>query len=582
MTTVAENVGSAHVRWLFAGAFSPLVNGKVIKISRNNYTECLSEAITDVVVEVRDRLGADDIRKFSLRCDGLATFKLANVVDRISMLKELQILAQNLVSTDPNKRPSANQAVATVIELIGEGRLAQELDKALTPPPAKESTAATSNTAVSSEPEATISKSDSKSSSSPSSAAGGDNVLDRIFAQVKSKQATKDAAANAVGSFVSALRQTDATTSSNKSSYSLNSTPGRNGRNIIEDAIYATAADILRSPTLNALEAVWRGVKLVIDETPRENDLEITLFDTPTPCTATAIESALATDRAEWPDAVFILDPIPDIEAVEALAELMASISIPVVTTVADEVFAVALSASGMRKPEDVIKALGPEWARFRSNELSRWVCACANQVVVHEEGQGPTRRKVLASPVFAAAAMLTASYRDTGLFGRVFGPTGSIKTPATHTLREGNFEAMLPVNRFVPTTMQADLAAGGVLALGSPKNSDKVIASSWPTMSASPDAVGLPAQIITGRVVRFALWVRDQIPPGSAESDIKEIFEQAAGVFLFPGISEGAFLDAQVLPDQNGAPRVVHLNVEVRAALAGTSVHLGFDVPLN
>ena len=45
------------------------------------------------------------------------------------------------------------------------------------------------------------------------------------------------------------------------------------------------------------------------------------------------------------------------------------------------------------------VKVLGPAWARFRSNELARWVCACGNSVVLGAEGQGATKREVLGSP---------------------------------------------------------------------------------------------------------------------------------------------------------------------------------------
>ncbi len=557
MTKQLDSSSTAHVRWLFAGAMSPTPRGTLTRVSRHDFTERMLAAELKLTATVSDRLGAEEKRIFEVSCDGLAAFKLAGLVERVPLLRNLRDLSADLGSADPARRPSAEQAIAKIIELVDDGRLAADVRKALTPPAAKAASAPAS-----------------------APAARGEGALDRIFAQVHDKEPSRASAASAVDSFVEVARQGDGTSGAEK--YSLSSASARAARAAIEEAVYGTAADLLRTPELLRLEAAWRGLKLVIDETPRESGLEVMVLDTEVGALPSCLEAALSPDREEWPDAVFVLDAMADVDQVSSLAELSSSLNIPVLVTPPEELFATALHATGGRKPDELVKALGPAWLAFRGNELSRWVCWCGNRVVLFGEGQGSTKRVVLGSPAFAAAAMLTASYRDTGLFGRVFGPAGGIKAPAVHSVNGGHGEVMLPVERFAPASLQAELAAVGLLALGSPKNSDKVVASSWPTLSGSPDAIGFPAQIITGRVVRFALWVRDQIAPGTEEADIKTVFEQAAMVFLFPGINEGAFLDAKVVGGEGGSARAVHLDVTVRAALAGSSVQLGFDIPLN
>jgi type VI secretion system protein ImpC len=591
MSNRIESSAAAHVRWLLVGAFSPAPGGTLTRVSRHNFTEALGTANLSLSLSVPDRLGADERRSLALHWDSLAVFKLAGVIERVPTLASLRALAEDLGSSDPARRPSGDKAVERIIELVGDGRLAAAVRGALTPaatqPPAP-AASTSAGAAGQSAPRAAggATRPEAAPAQPAGAEAGGEaastgSAIDRIFSQARTQgaQADRTGAASSVGNFVDAVRRSGGADSGG---YSLGTAAARAARRAVEDAVYATAADLLRADAVSAVEAAWRGVKLILDESPREEDLEISLLDVLMGSIPGAIEAALPADRAEWPDAVFVVDPMTDIDRIEAAAELMAGLSVPLVVTPSYELFAQAVQAAGMRKSEDVAKAFGPTWARFRGNELSRWVCVCGNPVVLYAEGQGETKREVLASPVLAAAAMLTASYRETGLFGKVFGPQGALKVPAVHSVKDGPSEAMLPVGLFVPASMQADLAAAGVMALGSAKNTDKVIATTWPTMSASQDAVGLPAQIITGRVVRFALWVRDQIQPQTPEPEIKAVYEQAAGLFLFPGIAEGAFLDASVVNDQNGKPCLVHLDVQVRAALAGTPVRLGFEVQLN
>ena len=94
-----------------------------------------------------------------------------------------------------------------------------------------------------------------------------------------------------------------------------------------------------------------------------------------------------------------------------------------------------------------------------------------------------------------------------------------------------------------------------------------------------------LPAQILTGRVVRFALWVRAQIPAGAGDEEVAALFEQAAQALLFPGSGEdaavGAALRAKVAPAQASGGREVRLAVSLKAREAGVPFHFAFALPL-
>jgi len=95
-------------------------------------------------------------------------------------------------------------------------------------------------------------------------------------------------------------------------------------------------------------------------------------------------------------------------------------------------------------------------------------------------------------------------------------------------------------------------------------------------------DLVPLSAQVLTGRIVRFARWVLAQIPPKSPEPEVKSLFEQAATVFLFPAANESAKLEAQVVTSKDEKSRSVVLQVSANQNLAGIPFHLGFSLPLK
>jgi hypothetical protein len=95
-----------------------------------------------------------------------------------------------------------------------------------------------------------------------------------------------------------------------------------------------------------------------------------------------------------------------------------------------------------------------------------------------------------------------------------------------------------------------------------------------------SNDVFELPAQILTGRLVRFGRWVADQVPAGSTRDEVVRLFKDAATVFLFPGLSSGAELHAGVI-DEDGTV-AARLVASVSPRLAGTPFEVGFDLPLG
>src|SRR6185369_13904208 len=123
------------------------------------------------------------------------------------------------------------------------------------------------------------------------------------------------------------------------------------------------------------------------------------------------------------------------------------------------------------------------EWAALRQDESARWVAVAANRPALITDGPGANRRTLFGNPVFAVAAMIAASYRETGTFGRLYGTNGALKGPALYEIPSGrNAGTSLPVEVFVSLESQAKLTTMGVVALGSGRNSDKITLSAAPT----------------------------------------------------------------------------------------------------
>jgi hypothetical protein len=550
--------GLTRIRWLLLGRFSPAPSGRVTRVRKGELAEAMTHARLRAAVNVRDRLGGEDRRAVELGICSLAELRLDGVVDAVPSLASLRDLAKDLASADPQKRPSPEEAVTRVVEIVGEGTLANALREVLLPkPPTGEPRSVT--------PPPKPSHDSHAEAASPEPA----TAVDKIFSKVDVEQAAGKPASSAVDSFVRLMRS-----GKDGATYRTPSSQARKARAAIEDAVYATAADVLRHPVVNVLDSAWRGAKLVLDQAPSREEVELILLDVAPDAVPGAIEEALPEEIDKWPDAVFLLDACDNPTTLASLCELAEGLNIPMVAAVSPETLE-AIAGSGTT-------ALPEGWDALRQTEASRWLSLCANRVVLAAEGIGTAERVVFGSPTLIGAAVLTASYRDTGSFGRVFGKQGALRMPATWQPRAGTAaDAMLPLEALITIDAQNSLSELGVAAFGSARNSDQIRLTRWPTVRDNKDAVPLPAQVITGRVVRFAQWVRDQLPPGVNNEDVERIFEDAASVFLFGGLSKG-FEFGAAIEQKVGHPSQLKVAVRIHPALASVPLTLVFPLSLR
>lgn len=561
---------SSHVHWLLLGSLSSAPNGRRFVLDFDGFAETVRAADLRAKVEIGAALGASRSMVVEIAFEQLKQYAMKHVLASVPVLESLRKLAEDLGGPS-SRRPSDDATVNKVIELIGDGPLAAELRRTFANEDLKDEPAP-----APAEPAPAAAK-----PSDPESALVGELLERHETRQADTKRA--------VDSFISAVL---AARGRKPASGEPPKPSNRRARELIETAVFGAVTAILEDPAVTQPEALWRGLQLVAKQAPRRSSghgsMLVEIVDTAPSGIEAAMRACLDDEPMNRPDAYFCFDRIEDPERLAALASTAEDMHAPIVVGVGPGLFGVGDPEQIMQvlrdaKP-DPTAAMPEGWADLRLDEVSRWLSVTTNDVVVAAEGAGASRRTVLGSSVFAVASMLAASYRETGGFARVLGKDGALKAPGMHEVAKGRESGTtIPTAAFLSIRAQSELAELGIIGLGSGRNSDLVALSNVPTVRGSKDAVPLPAQILTGRLVRFARWVCDQVPAGQTREQVVALFKEAATVFLFPGINSttgGAELHAGVV-DLDGAP-AIRLVANVHPRLAGIPFEVGFDLPLG
>ena len=532
---------AGHVRWLVAGPFSVTPTGRTMRVDRNGFAERFADAAAGLAE-------TPDAPPLTIR--KLSDLSLAGVLAADATLTELLQIAERL-----RKDAIPFEELEAKLE---DPELVATLRALLAP---EDSDAGSPHG---------VGSNGVGSNGAGSNGAGSGDPVEGLFAKARAPEA--GSAGGALDQFVRTIQTSRA--------------PGkakvrRQARDVVEQHVAKRAATLLTTPVLQRFEAAWRGLRLLLDHCPAKAGIVVEVLDVSLDDLPSALSERLADpDWTETPDAVFVPFAASSIDGFETLAEKAEDALVPVVVDLQPHHLGVddadALPHSlGAIEPG---KLDAPVWMRLRQSESSRWLGAVTHDIVLRTEGVGAGARHVLGSGVWAVAAMLAASYAKVGGFGAIFGGKG-VTAPGSRLLEEGRHAGLsAPTASFYPIRAQQDLARHGLIAVGSPRNRDQLVLSAAPMVRASADAVPLPAQILTGRIVRFAQWVRDQLPEGLSSEDVARTFGEAAKVFLFPGFNELARLDAKV-EDETG-DRSLRVSAQVHPLLAGIPFEIDFALP--
>lgn len=540
------------MRWLVAGALSPAPSGRRFHLTLESFGSELAHAATGLRVTVPDRLGTSDTRTFEVSFDRLRAFGLADIITTVPELRALHALREGLAGSDPLRPLTPEDAASRVAAVTGPGKLADAVAEALrkatlpNPPPP------------------------------PTPATSGDELVEALLS--RAEDGSPAAASRAVDAFLRAINPR--APASQPPAATAPVPLGKTAREAVDEALLLTARDLLSAEPVARLESTWRGLRWLLEQCSAASGIAVEVLDVTHPWLMDALEGVVSADPFERPDAIFVVDATDDVALLGKLAALGERAQLPVVAAVGASLLGVVPGELALALEEEREKV--PEaWAELRQDESARWLCAALNRVVVSSEGRGPARRTCFTSPALAVAALLAASFRDTGAFARIMGQPGGLRAPAVWELPSGRDTGLsIPTEVFLPIRAQARLEEKGVLGLGSGRNADAVLLAAAPTVYGGGYSVPLPAQLLTGRIVRFATWVRDQLPPGAGPEDVSAIFSQAAEVFLFRGATEDGQLRGELVRTESG--HGVHVTATVRPEHAGTRFQLAFTLPLR
>jgi len=530
--------GESRVHWLVVGPVTPNPTGQSFQLTQDGFADRLAKSGLSAETTVRDLLGDQDTRTFNLCFGELRDFTLKNIVQNVPELKGLYELSQ--VLGKPAK-PSPEELLSSIEQLVGQGRAYEAVSHAMNPPAEKPA----------------------ESAADPANAS-----VDEILSAGVSRTAAK----GAVSSFIGAMKK--------NSTSKIKLSGAKAARRVLEDLPYVAAAEILRSPEVTQLESAWRGLKLMADRCPSSAKMYVEVIDTNAAGAAAAIEALPELDALEEPDVIFVVPPVESMDSVEELAALAENLMAPIITTAEPSLF----GADSWQSLPDTIEEPGEafaSWQEYSKGESARWLTMVANRVVLSSEGAGDAKRACFGSGVWALAAMQLASYRDTSAFAHCTGREGSLKAPGMHVLSGGAYDGTsIPVEAFWPIRVQDRLAKQGLLGLGSPRNADQVVLSNMPTSCSDTDAAPLPAQILTGRIVRFASWFKLQLPKDVDPQEMGGLFRQAAEIFLFPGMDQIARVRADLGEAEDGELHLA-IHAKVAATHAGEPFSIAFSLPL-
>ncbi|HYO66461.1 MAG TPA: type VI secretion system contractile sheath large subunit [Archangium sp.] len=552
-----EGTAGSQVRWWVAGAFTPSPSGRHFQVTPDSFAEELARSATGLRVSVADRLGAGESRTFELTFPKLRSFLVAEVVSVLPELRALKVLMDGL-----DKLP-AEAAVKSIEAVVGAGRLAESVGAVLRE---KQSPAAPA-------PKVGHGVSNGVAPHAPAAPRSPD-LVDAIFERTDSAR-PEQAAKASVDAFLRAV----GTRSTPPAPPASATAPARA---LVEEAVLATARDVLAHPLVARLESAWRGLKMLVDHCPASSGMALEVFDVEGPAAVEGLETQLPLDRFERPDALFVVEAVEDVALLGRLAALGERAQLPVVVEVPPSLFGVTSAAEVVPRVEEEGGGVSEAWAGLRAEESTRWLCAALHRVVVMVDGQGARRRTCFTSASLGVASMLASSFRETGSFARILGGAGGVQAPAVWQLppgREGG--TAVPTETFFPLRTQSRLAELGVLGLGSGRNTDVLQLTAAPMVYGGAHRVPLPAQLLTGRIVRFAQWVRDQLPSGAGDAEVSTLFSQAADVFLFGGATPAGRVRGEVVSTGEGT-RGVRVTALVRPEYAGTPLELGFVLPMR
>ena len=268
------------------------------------------------------------------------------------------------------------------------------------------------------------------------------------------------------------------------------------------DAEIATYVDeTLCHPEIRRLEAVWRGLKLLVDRTDFRAGIRMEVISTPVGRVAEVLEGVVKSElsgASDVPVGLVVLDrefgnDPPETELLTSVAECGERMQVPVLTSVGAGFFgaAKARDVAGLGLLEMFDGPAMIRWQSLRKKESSRWLAVAFNRILTRMPYGGagarvkgityeePAGRLVFASPVYGLAALVAGAVGRTGFAGRIAEPRGD---GALENLPIWPAEGGRSVEVVVDDGRRKDLAKNGIVCFAGQNGLDSAVLTAVPT----------------------------------------------------------------------------------------------------
>ena len=569
------------------------------EVSRESYREVLAQRAPGQTVEVHNYLS----RKPSTRLFRFSVSELKDFAPRalVTSIPELNLVQQLLLQMEATrKKKGSPEELRTALERCAElDGLAESLRLCHEALEGKATSAAATRAA----PTAAAAKKDE------------DDAVARILSMVDAPAAPEEKQADqqvvsTVGSLINKV-----TGGGGGRARAVDPSPlGRAiamARDVLGRQLYA----IMQHPQFAALEATWRGLKLLVDRTNFRKGATIEILDTDRDGLADALGRQLGPELDGMTEVSLSLVGVDfsfdnntrDLELMQQLAEQAEQLQVPLLLSVGHSFFGLDEAHEAARLPfmgrfmeqQQYIK-----WNALRDKDCSRWLAVAFNRLLLRppygekdreaggmEEPISGPAQLLWGSPMWAVAALVTGSHVRTGWPTEITGmDEGCIEDLPIHEIPgDGARTVRIPLESFIPDKLSRDLADVGLISLSAPPEGDSAYLFRAPIVHRPPNYSDreatrqgrllstLPYQMLASRIADLLFRSRASLPDGGSAEEVKRMLQAALLVLL---ADTGPEVGVEVkLRQQDGRP-VADLRLRTGRKVLN-SVELNFAIPV-
>ena len=254
----------------------------------------------------------------------------------------------------------------------------------------------------------------------------------------------------------------------------------------------------LQHREVQALEALWRGLRFLIERSDFQQQIQIDCLNTPGDQLLESFDHYVIEQQrnSSAPYSVilstFYLDNSSEqLDALQKLAEYAEMLQTPLLFTLSHDFFGVDAEHILEEKPQPISllqQTQYQQWKQLRSNSSARWLVALYNRFLLRNQYEPDMRnaagitehvnkpsQRLWGNPVFGLASLLTRSFEYTGWPNNIHGPEhGKIgDLPLFAHLNENFVETFLPLEATLNLQQAEDFSTQGITTLSCSPDED-------------------------------------------------------------------------------------------------------------